>query len=74
MWRCYFFRSCLYGVPVTATDLRAGAALVLAGLAAEGVTHIEGVSHIDRGYEQFDAKLRGLGAKIKRLPCLPSEV
>lgn len=66
--------SALYGAPVTATDLRAGAALVLAGMAAEGVTHIEGVSHIDRGYEQLDEKLRLLGAKIQRLPCLPAEL
>lgn len=66
--------SCLYGVPVTATDLRAGAALVLAGMAAEGITHIEGVSHIDRGYEKLDNKLRSLGARIRRLPCLPAEL
>eukprot|EP00850_Spirogloea_muscicola_P002589 SM000010S04227 [mRNA] locus=s10:348985:351365:- [translate_table: standard] len=68
------FGSTLYGVPVTATDLRAGAALVLAGMGAEGITHIEGVSHIDRGYEKLDEKLRLLGAKIDRLPCLPAEL
>lgn len=66
--------SALYGVPVSATDLRAGAALVLAGMAAEGRTHIEGLAHIDRGYERLDGKLRGLGAKIQRLPCLPAEL
>eukprot|EP00897_Mesotaenium_endlicherianum_P004461 jgi/Mesen1/4042/ME000213S03077 len=66
--------SALYGAPVTATDLRAGAALVLAGMAAEGLTHIEGVSHIDRGYEQLDRKLLALGASIRRIPCLPSEL
>lgn len=60
--------SSLYGGPVTATDLRAGAALVLAGLAAEGATQVEGVGHIDRGYELFDEKLRLLGANIMRLP------
>ncbi|CAI5954496.1 unnamed protein product [Closterium sp. NIES-65] len=64
----------LYGAPVAATDLRAGAALVLAGMAAEGRTHIEGVAHIDRGYERLDTKLRGLGARIQRLPCLPAEL
>ncbi|CAM6086027.1 unnamed protein product [Calypogeia fissa] len=63
--------SALHGVPVTATDLRAGAALVLAGMAAQGTTHVEGVSHIDRGYESFDKKLRGLGASVLRLP-MPS--
>jgi UDP-N-acetylglucosamine 1-carboxyvinyltransferase len=64
----------LYGVEVEATDLRAGAALVLAGLAAEGRTHIQGLHHVDRGYEQFDTKLRGLGAQIRRLPCTPVEL
>lgn len=64
----------LYGAPVAATDLRAGAALVIAGMAAGGSTHIEGVGHIDRGYEKLDEKLRGLGAKIVRLPCLPAEL
>lgn len=47
-------------------DLRAGAALVLAALAAEGTSEVSGVEHIDRGYEQFDEKLRNLGAKIER--------
>ncbi len=64
----------MYGAPVLATDLRAGAALVLAGMGAEGTTHIEGVGHIDRGYEGLDEKLRGLGAHIRRLPCLPADL
>ncbi|KAG0564224.1 hypothetical protein KC19_8G093500 [Ceratodon purpureus] len=66
--------SSLYGAPVLATDLRAGAALVLAGMSSDGTTHIEGVGHIDRGYERLDQKLRLLGASIRRLPCLPTEL
>ena len=54
----------LMGAPVTAPDLRAGAALVIAGLAAKGVTEIEDIYHIERGYENFEEKLRGLGADI----------
>lgn len=57
----------LKGTQVTAPDLRAGAALVLAGLAAEGVTEVSGVSHIDRGYEIFERKLRNLGASVERV-------
>lgn len=57
----------LTGAPVEATDLRAGAALLVAGLAAEGKTEITGVEHIDRGYEQVDQKLISLGAKISRV-------
>lgn len=57
----------LTGTQVTATDLRAGAALVLAGLAAEGVTEVHGVHHIDRGYEDLEVKLRSLGASIERV-------
>jgi len=57
----------LTGAQVKATDLRAGAALVLAGLAAEGETEISDVEHIDRGYYQFEKKLLSLGAKIKRI-------
>lgn len=49
-----------------ATDLRAGAALVLAGLAAEGETIVEKPFHIDRGYENLEKKLRSLGADINR--------
>jgi UDP-N-acetylglucosamine 1-carboxyvinyltransferase len=56
----------LFGEKVTATDLRAGAALVIAGLLAEGITEIHDVYHIDRGYENIDQKLRDLGAKIWR--------
>ncbi len=56
----------LHGTVVNATDLRAGAGLVLAGLAAEGTTWIEGVKHIERGYEDLVGKLAGLGADISR--------
>ena len=56
----------LSGAPVRAPDIRAGAALVLAGLVAEGETIVTGVEHIDRGYEDFDGKLRTLGADITR--------
>ena len=58
----------LQGAPVMASDLRAGAALVMGGLAAEGETTIRRIYHIDRGYENFEGKLRSLGAIIKRLP------
>lgn len=57
----------LSGAPVMATDLRASAALILAALAAEGKTEISGVHHLDRGYENFEKKLRRLGASIKRI-------
>lgn len=56
----------LEGSPVHATDLRAGAALVIAGLMAHGVTEIYNLKYIDRGYEDFEAKLRSLGAQIAR--------
>jgi UDP-N-acetylglucosamine 1-carboxyvinyltransferase len=56
----------LVGAPVMASDLRASAALVLAGLAARGVTRIHRVYHLDRGYDRFDEKLRSLGADIQR--------
>jgi UDP-N-acetylglucosamine 1-carboxyvinyltransferase len=55
------------GSKVTATDLRAGAALVLAGLVAEGETEVSGLHHIDRGYVNFTEKLRQLGADVERL-------
>jgi UDP-N-acetylglucosamine 1-carboxyvinyltransferase len=58
----------LYGAPVTVTDLRAGAALVVAGLMAKGVTEIYETSYIDRGYERIEEKLRKLGAEIRREP------
>ena len=56
----------LTGAPVTAVDLRAGGALVVAGLAAAGTTQISGVHHIDRGYERIEACLRALCADIER--------
>jgi UDP-N-acetylglucosamine 1-carboxyvinyltransferase len=58
----------LSGARVRAPDIRAGAALVLAGLAAEGVTDVSGAEHIDRGYEDFEGRLRSLGADIERRP------
>lgn len=59
---------CLKGAPVMATDLRASASLVLAGLVAEGDTLIDRIYHIDRGYECIEEKLQLLGAKIRRVP------
>lgn len=59
--------SFISGAPVMATDLRASAALVLAGLAAEGKTTVHGLHHLDRGYENIEEKLRGLGAKLERV-------
>jgi UDP-N-acetylglucosamine 1-carboxyvinyltransferase len=56
----------LSGAPVMATDLRASACLVLAGLAAEGETHISRVYHLDRGYERIEQKLTSAGADIRR--------
>ncbi|MBQ2614437.1 MAG: UDP-N-acetylglucosamine 1-carboxyvinyltransferase [Clostridia bacterium] len=56
----------LTGAPVSATDLRAGAALVIAGLMAHGVTEVYNLKYIDRGYENFEQKLRKLGAQITR--------
>ncbi|HXX35274.1 MAG TPA: UDP-N-acetylglucosamine 1-carboxyvinyltransferase, partial [Thermodesulfobacteriota bacterium] len=55
------------GAPVMATDLRASASLVLAGLAADGVTEVSRVYHLDRGYEGLDKKLAKLGATIERV-------
>lgn len=55
------------GAPVKATDLRAGAAMVIAGLAATGTTEIEDIRHIERGYENIEGKLRALGANIKKI-------
>ncbi len=57
----------LTGARITAPDLRAGAALVIAGLAAEGITTIDDITYIQRGYEAFDEKLRSLGAEIERI-------
>ena len=57
----------LSGAPVMATDLRASASLILAGLVADGDTIIDRIYHLDRGYERIEAKLSALGAKIKRI-------
>ena len=57
----------LTGAPVLASDLRASASLVLAGLVAQGETIIDRVYHIDRGYEKIEAKLRTVGADIERV-------
>jgi UDP-N-acetylglucosamine 1-carboxyvinyltransferase len=57
----------LSGAPVMASDLRASAALVIAGLAARGTTQVNRVYHLDRGYEHIDVKLRKLGARIQRI-------
>ena len=57
----------LFGAPVMATDLRAGAALIIAGCAANGKTEIYNLNHIDRGYENIEEKFRNLGAHIKRV-------
>ena len=57
----------LSGAPVMATDLRASASLILAGLVADGETTIDRIYHLDRGYENIEAKLSALGAKIRRV-------
>ncbi|MFN6218609.1 MAG: UDP-N-acetylglucosamine 1-carboxyvinyltransferase, partial [Aphanizomenon sp.] len=57
----------LSGAPVIGTDLRASAALVIAGLAATGTTTVQGLHHLDRGYDRLDMKLQQLGAKIIRV-------
>lgn len=64
----------LNGAPVMATDLRAGAALLIAGLVAKGVTEIEGIAYVERGYQDIQRKLISLGADIKKvtLPAEPS--
>ena len=61
----------LTGCPVKATDLRAGAGLVLAGLRAEGMTEVHAIHHIDRGYDGFEHKLNGLGANVQRVIFQP---
>ena len=58
----------LTGAPVMATDLRASASLILAGLVAKGETIVDRIYHIDRGYECIEEKLTKIGADIKRLP------
>jgi UDP-N-acetylglucosamine 1-carboxyvinyltransferase len=60
-------KTALSGAEVVATDLRASAALVLAGLVAAGETTVTEIDHLDRGYERLEEKLRGLGASIKRV-------
>ncbi len=71
--------SSLSGAPINATDLRSGAALIIAAMMADGESRVSGIDHIDRGYEKFEQKLVGLGASIKRvnhinsgqMPCSP---
>jgi len=58
----------LSGAPVQGSDLRASAAMVLAGLAADGVTSVQGLEYLDRGYADLEGKLNGVGASIRRLP------
>ncbi len=60
-------KSCLYGAKVKALDLRAGAAMVIAGLAAQGVTEISHITYIERGYEKIIEKLTNIGADIRRV-------
>ena len=60
-------KDCLHSAPVMATDLRASASLVLAGLVAKGETKIDRIYHIDRGYERIEEKLNSLGANIERV-------
>ena len=57
----------LTGAPVYMTDLRAGAALIIAGITANGTTEVYNLDHIDRGYENIEEKFRKLGAKIQRV-------
>ena len=65
----------LHGAEVIIPDIRSGAALVIAGLCAEGVTQMANVYHLDRGYEDMEAKLRGLGADVERvITGTPEEV
>jgi UDP-N-acetylglucosamine 1-carboxyvinyltransferase len=64
----------LYSAPVRALDLRAGAALIVAALGAEGVTEITDLGHVDRGYEDVDGKLAGLGAELSRQPALSASM
>jgi len=57
----------LKGAPVSCTDLRAGAAMIIAGLAAKGVTEVSRIEYVDRGYENVENKFKELGAKIERI-------
>ncbi len=63
----------LTGAPVKAVDLRAGAAMIIAGLMAEGITEVEDIVYIDRGYENVAEKFQKLGADIKRVPIINNE-
>ena len=63
----YASKYLLSGAPVYSSDLRAGAALVIAGTAAEGVTEIYNLEHIDRGYENIEEKFKKIGARIERI-------
>ncbi|MDQ1605217.1 MAG: UDP-N-acetylglucosamine 1-carboxyvinyltransferase, partial [Actinomycetota bacterium] len=63
----------LSGAPVRASDIRAGAALTIAGLVAEGITYVSDVFHVDRGYPGFDQQLRELGADVTRVPEPPAD-
>src|SRR3712207_4050788 len=60
-------RERLSSAPVVATDIRAGAGLVLAGLVSDGVTEVQEIHHVDRGYPDFVTQLRGLGADVRRV-------
>jgi UDP-N-acetylglucosamine 1-carboxyvinyltransferase len=60
-------RGGLSGAPVMATDLRASASLILAGLVAKGKTQVNRIYHLDRGYEHLEEKLRSLGADVSRV-------
>jgi UDP-N-acetylglucosamine 1-carboxyvinyltransferase len=64
----------LSGAPVRASDIRAGAALTMAGLVGEGVTYVSDIFHVDRGYPGFDAQLRSLGADVTREPDPDAEL
>jgi UDP-N-acetylglucosamine 1-carboxyvinyltransferase len=57
----------LYGATVTAKDLRAGAALIIAGLSAEGTTYVKNIHYVERGYENIIQKLTAMGASIRRI-------
>jgi UDP-N-acetylglucosamine 1-carboxyvinyltransferase len=63
----------LSGAPVKAHDIRAGAAMVVAGLAADGETTVTGVHHIDRGYDNLVGRLRAVGAEIERIEVDPDQ-
>ena len=67
-----FCSICLSPAPLRALDLRAGAAMVVAALMADGTSEIEEIGHIERGYENIVEKLRGLGADIKKVERMPA--